>query len=134
MKDSLQLLRKLLLIGNGLVFLGFAVSTTLDIEFTAAFYAFTLNGVGGHNEFRAVFKGFWVGLSLTFFQSVRHYRVAVLGDMAFMMVLLQSLGRLYSFAADGIPEARFVAFFVLEFATSLVGLLIRPKQAPLSAS
>jgi hypothetical protein len=126
MNDLLQLLRKLLLIANGLVFLGFAISTTLNIDFTADFYAFTLNGIGGHNEFRAVFMGFWLGLTVIFLQSVRHYRVAVLGDMAFTLVLLQSLGRLYSFAADGIPPARFVAFFVLEFSSALVGLLIRP--------
>src|SRR5689334_18142350 len=111
MKDPLQLLRKLLLVANGLTVLFFARCTTVNIEKSAAFYAFTLVGIGGHDEFRAVFMGFWLGLTLIFFTSVKHYRVAILGDMAFMLVLLQSLGRLYSFAVDGIPPTRFVAFF-----------------------
>src|SRR4051794_29939369 len=98
MNNFLQLLRKLLLVANGLTFLYFAICTTVNIDKTAAFYALGLVGIGGHNEFRAVFMGFWLGLTILFFTSVKHYRVAVLGDMAFMLVLLQSLARVYSFA------------------------------------
>jgi hypothetical protein len=131
MKDLLQLLRKLLLIANGLVFLGFAISTTVAFDFTTAFYALTPVGIGGHNEFRAVFMGFWLGLTVLFFQAVRRYQLAIVGDLAFMLVLFQSLARLYSFAVDGIPPAKFVAFFVLEFSSAAIGLMIRPHGAPL---
>jgi hypothetical protein len=48
-----------------------------------------------------------------------------------MLVLFQSLGRLYSFAVDGIPPARFVAFLVLEFGSAVIGLMIRPHGTPL---
>jgi len=127
--NLLQLLRKLLLVANGLTFLFFAVCTTVDIDRTAAFYNLGLVGIGGHDEFRAVFMGFWLGLTILYFTSLKHYRVAVLGDMAFMLVLMQSLGRLYSFAVDGIPPFQFIAFFILEFSSSTIGLMIRPHEA-----
>jgi hypothetical protein len=122
-----QWVRKLFLLGNGLTFLGFAISTTLNITFTATLYGYTLNGIGGANEFRAVYMGFWLGLTLGFFLSLKHYRLAILGDVLFAMVLLQSLGRLYSFAVDGIPPTRFILFFALEFVTAGIGLMIRPN-------
>jgi hypothetical protein len=127
MNSFLQLVRKLLLVGDGLVFLFFAIATAVNITWSAQSYALTPVGIGGDNEFRAVFMGFWLGLTILFFQSFRHYRVAILGDMAFMLTLLQSLGRLYSFAVDGIPPKQFIAYFVMEFTTSLIGLLIRPN-------
>jgi hypothetical protein len=128
MNKLLQLLRKILLIGNGMVFLWFAILTLVNIEASANSYALMMDGVDGHNEFRAVFMGFWVGLSLLFFQSARHYRLAVLGDVAFMLILFQSLARLYSFAVDGIPSVQFILYFILELTTSVVGLLIRPHK------
>lgn len=131
MNDPLQILRKLLLATNALVFLGFAISTTLDIRYTSAFYALGLIAIGGHDEFRAVFMGFWLGLTVLFVQAIRRYNLAIVGDLAFMLVLFQGLGRLYSFAVDGIPPTRFLAFFVLEVGTSLVGLLIRPHGVPM---
>lgn len=131
MNDPLQLLRKLMLLVNALVFLGFAISTTLDIDWSSAFYALGLDGISGHDEFRAVFMGFWLGLTVLFIQAIRHYPLAIVGDLGFMLVLFQSLARLYSFAVDGIPDERFVVFFVLECGTSIVGLLIRPHGAPM---
>jgi hypothetical protein len=131
MKDLLQLVRKLLLISNGLIFMVFAISTMVDVEFTSDFYAHTPKGIGGYNEFRAVFMGFWLGLTVLFFQAVRRYRLAIVGDLAFMLVLFQSLARLYSFAVDGIPPAKFIAFFVLELSSAVIGLMIRPHGTPL---
>lgn len=32
---------------------------------------------------------------------------------------------------DGIPRALFIAFFVMEFSSSVIGLLIRPHGTPL---
>ena len=126
----LQWVRKIFLIGNGLTFLGFAISTTLNLTWTATLYGYTLNGVGGANEFRAVYMGFWLGLTLGFFRAFKHYNLAILGDTMFALVFMQSLGRLYSFAVDGIPPLQFVLFFVLEFVTAGIGLLIRPHANP----
>jgi hypothetical protein len=131
MNSFLQLLRKLLLVGSGLSFLFFAVLTTVNIDWSAKSYALAPVGIGGDSEFRAVFMGFWLGLAILFFQSVRHYRVAILGDMAFMLTLFQSLGRLYSFVVDGIPPTQFIIYFVAEFSSSVIGLLIRPHGTPL---
>jgi hypothetical protein len=130
MNSFLQLVRKLLLVGDGLTFLFFAIATAVNITWSANSYALTPVGIGGDSEFRAVFMGFWFGLTILFFQSLRRYHLAILGDMAFILVLCQSLGRLYSFAVDGIPPKQFVAYFVMEFTTSLIGLLIRPNAAP----
>jgi hypothetical protein len=122
----LQWVRKLFLLGNGLTFLGFAIATTVNLTWTATLYGYTLNGVGGANEFRAVYMGFWLGLTYGFFRALKHYNLAILGDVMFTLVFMQSLGRLYSFAVDGIPPLQFVLFFVLEFVTAGIGLLIRP--------
>jgi hypothetical protein len=124
----LHWLRKLLLVGNGLTFLGFAVSTAIDLTFTAGVYGFTLNGNGGANEFRAVYMGFWLGLTFGFLLAVKHYRLAILGDLLFAMVLMQALARAYSFAVDGMPPTRFVLFFALELVTAGIGLMIRPQR------
>ena len=126
--SALQWLRKLLLIANGLTFLVFAISTLVNATFTATVYGYTLNGVGGANEFHAVYMGFWLGLTTGFFLAVRHYRVAILGDVMLMLVLFQSLGRVYSFVVDGIPPTRFVVFFAAELLAAGVGLMIRPRD------
>lgn len=50
-----------------------------------------------------------------------------MGDIALIMVLLQSLGRLLSFVVDGKPSERFIFVFFLELVSSIFGLLMRPK-------
>ncbi len=125
----MTLVRKLLLIANGLTFLGFAISTLLSLDRTAHIYALIPDGIGGANEFHAVYLGFWLGLTIASFRAVRHYQVAILGDTVFLLTLMQSLGRAYSFMVDGIPPTRFILFFVAEFFVGVVGLLIRPRTA-----
>ena len=120
-------LRKLSLVGNGLTFLFIAGYVLFDINKAAYLYGYTLNGVDGHNEFRAVYIGFWIGLTILFFAAAKRVDLVLLGDIALLMVLLQSLGRLLSFVVDGKPSERFIFVFFLELISSVFGLLMRPK-------
>ena len=124
----LILLRKLLLIGNALTFLTIAAYALVATDKAASVYGYTLVGLDGHNEFRAVYIGFWMGLSILFFTAARRVEQPLLGDMGLMMVLLQSCGRILSFVLDGIPTLPFVIIFFLEFGSSVIGLLIRPGR------
>jgi hypothetical protein len=120
-------IRRIVLLGNGLTFLLLAIYVLFATGKAAYFYGYTLNGVDGLNEFRAVYIGFWIGLTILFFAAAWRIDLALLGDLALLMVLLQALGRLLSFAVDGMPSRRFVIFFFLEIVSSLIGLLMRPK-------
>lgn len=119
-------IRRILLLGNGLTFLLIAVYVFFVADKAAYLYGYTLNGVDGLNEFRAVYMGFWIGLTILFFAAAWKIEFALLGDLALTMVLMQSLGRLLSFIKDGRPSTRFILVFFLEIVTSLAGLLIRP--------
>lgn len=120
-------LRRFCLVGNGLTFLLIAGYVLFDINKAAYFYGYTLNGAGGHNEFRAVYIGFWIGLTILFFASAKRVDLVLMGDIALIMILLQALGRLLSFFLDGKPSERFIIVFFLELASALLGLLMRPK-------
>jgi len=120
-------IRKVILFGDGLTFFLIAIGVLFKTEKAAYLYGYTLNGVDGHNEFRAVYIGFWIGLTILFFNAVRKIDWPLLGDIALTMVLLQSLGRVLSFIMDGIPDKRFVIVFFLEFGSSVIGLLMRPQ-------
>ena len=120
------MIRKIVLIGDGLTFLFIAIGVLFWTEKAAYLYGYTLNGIDGHNEFRAVYIGFWIGLTILFFTAARKIEMPVLGDIALVMVLLQSLGRLLSFVVDGIPDKRFIFVFFLEFGSSVIGLMMRP--------
>lgn len=120
--------RRLMLFGNGLTFLLISLGVLFFTDRAAYLYGYTLNGpVDGLNEFRAVYIGFWIGLTILFWTAARKPELVLMGDLALLLVLLQSLGRLLSFMLDGIPSRRFVVVFFLELITSLIGLLARPK-------
>ena len=120
-------LRRINLVGIGLTFLFIAGYVLFNIEKAAYIYGYTLNGVDGHNEFRAVYMGFWIGLTVLFFAAAWKIEMPILGDIAALMVLLQALGRLLSFLLDGKPSERFIIVFSLELISSVFGLLMRPK-------
>lgn len=120
-------IRKVILFGDGLTFLLIAIGVLFSTEKAAYLYGYTLNGIDGHNEFRAVYIGFWIGLTILFFTALRKIDLPVLGDIALVMVLLQSLGRVLSFVMDGIPDKRYIIVFFLEFVSSVVGLMMRPQ-------
>ena len=118
--------RRIILLGNGLTFLLIAVYVLFATDKAAYLYGYTLNGVDGLNEFRAVYIGFWIGLTILFFTASWRIELSLLGDLALLMVLLQALGRLLSFVVDGKPSGRFIFLFFLEIISSLIGLLVRP--------
>ena len=120
-------IRKVILFGDGLTFLLIAIGVLFSTEKAAYLYGYTLNGIDGHNEFRAVYIGFWIGLTILFFTAVRKIDLPVLGDIALIMVLLQSLGRVLSFVMDGMPDKRYIIVFFMEFVSSVIGLLMRPQ-------
>lgn len=122
-------IRRIMLFGNGLTFLLIAAYVFFATDKAAYLYGYKLNGVDGLNEFRAVYMGFWIGLTILFFTAARRIEFALLGDLGFILVLMQSLGRLLSFIVDGRPSTRFIVVFFLEFVTSLAGLLIRPQTS-----
>lgn len=125
-----SLIRRLILIGDGLAFGVIAIGVLFFVEPLGRLYGYTLPfSVDGLNEFRAVYIGFWLGLTVLFFTAARKYELAILGDLGLLMVLLQSMGRLVSFVLDGIPKPLFIIFFVLESSTSIIALLIRPKRS-----
>ena len=119
-------IRRIILLGNGLTFLLLGAYVLFATHKAAYFYGYTLNGVDGLNEFRAVYIGFWFGLTILFFTAARRLNIALVGDLALILVLMQALGRLLSFAVDGIPSPRFIFFFFLEIVSSLIGLAMRP--------
>jgi hypothetical protein len=121
-------IRKIILLGNALTFLLLGGFVLFSTQKAAYFYGYTLNGADGFNEFRAVYIGFWFGLTILFSASAWKIDISLIGDVALIMVLLQSLGRLLSFAIDGIPGTRFVVFFFLEIISSLLGLIMRPQK------
>src|SRR5260370_31323574 len=93
-------IRRIMLIGSGLTFLLFAIYGVLATKAAAHLYGYTLNGVDGLNEYRAVYIGFWIGLTVLFFTAARKVEQPLLGDIGFLMLLLQALGRLYSFVLE----------------------------------
>lgn len=124
-----SLIRKVILLGDGLTFLLIAFAVLFVPEKAAYVYGYTLNGVDGLNEFRAVYIGFWIGLTILFFVALWKYKTAIIGDLGLLMILLQALGRCASFVLDGIPSERFVIACLLEVASSLIALLIRPQRS-----
>jgi len=123
-------IRKFILIGDGLAFGVIAIGVLFFVEPFGRLYGFTLPfSVDGLNEFRAVFIGFWLGLTVLFVTAALKYELAILGDIALLMVLLQSMGRLISFVLDGIPSWMFITFFLLESSSSIIALLIRPRSS-----
>ena len=121
------LIRRFVLFGNGLTFSLIAVYVLVFLDKAAFLYGYTLNGLDGRNEFRAVYVGFWIGLAILFFTATWRIDLPLLGDLALVMVLLQSLGRLLSFVVDGKPSERFMFVFFLEIVSSLLGLSMRPQ-------
>src|SRR6266516_5361833 len=124
----MSFIRKLILIGDGLTFLLIAIGVLFYVQPAAHLYGYTLNGVDGLNEFRAIYMGFWIGLAILFFTAAWKFEMSILGDMALILVLSQSLARVLSFIIDGKPNWQLVAVFFLEMGTSLLGLMIRPGR------
>src|SRR5437660_5750820 len=75
-------IRRIILLGNGLTFLLLGAYVLFATHKAAYFYGYTLNGVDGLNEFRAVYIGFWFGLTILFFTAARRPNIAMVVDLA----------------------------------------------------
>jgi hypothetical protein len=124
----IQLLRRILLAGSGVVFAVIAVAAVVWPHAVAARYGLKLDGEA-MNEFRAVFTGFWLGLAAMLFTAARRPELVILGDLCGLALLLQAMGRLLSVVLDGAPRADFVAAMIGEALTGAIVLAIRPRRA-----
>ena len=119
------LVRRLALAGAGLTFGSIAVGALVAPQLVARAYAITPNGVDGMNQLRAIFVGFWLALAFALLTAARRPDATLLGDICGLMILLQALARLLSFALDGIPSAMFVAATLAELANA--ALILAPR-------
>ena len=98
---------------------GLAPESTLPM-----LYSIEVSSVGVAHVFRAV-MGLYLGMALLWILGATRprFEFAALSAMAVFMTGL-GLGRLLSFATDGIPEPLFVVYFFLEvgFATAAITL------------
>ncbi|HEX5724304.1 MAG TPA: DUF4345 domain-containing protein [Longimicrobiaceae bacterium] len=119
-------LRSFLLVLTGCIFLGIALAGLVAPEAVADWYALTLQGTDGLNEYRAVFIGFWTGLFLMMAYAAQHPENVPLGNFAAILVLCQSLGRCLSVLLDGLPSFQFIFWGIGEMTLSLLILALAP--------
>jgi hypothetical protein len=119
MNPMLRTFRRIALTMSGLTFAVIGVLAFAMPQTVARIYGFTLDGIDGLSEFRAIYTGFWLSLGFTMITAARREDVPLLGDICGVMLLAQALGRLASFAVDGRPGLPFIAAFVAELASAL---------------
>lgn len=95
----------------------------------AAGLGYTLDNVDALNEFRAIYVGLWLATAALLIIALRRIDEPLLGDVAAMLVLGQTGGRLLSLLLDGTPSMRIWPFFILEAIGGLVLLIVRPSKA-----
>lgn len=121
--------RRALLAATALVFLGVAVGSLLVPHEMAAGLGYRLDNVDALNEFRAVYVGMWLAMAALLVLALRRVEEPLLGDVAALLILGQTLGRLISLVLDGAPSARIWPMFVLEAAGAAALLFVRPSKA-----
>jgi uncharacterized protein DUF4345 len=115
---------------TALVFTGVAVGSAVFPHRMAAGLGYTLDNVDALNEFRAIYVGLWLATAGLLLIALRRIDEPLLGDLAAMLVLGQTGGRLLSLLLDGTPSARIWPMFILEAIGGLVLLIVRPSEAP----
>jgi hypothetical protein len=114
---------------TALVFTGIAVCSLLMPHRMAAGLGYTLDSVDALNEFRAVYVGLWLATAGLLVIALRRITEPLLGDLAALLILGQTGGRLLSLALDGMPSAKIWPLLVLEAIGGLVLLVVRPSEA-----
>ena len=122
--------RRGLLIAAALVFVVIAIASLLIPHQMAEGLGYRLDNVDALNEYRAVYVGVWMATAIIFLVAARHIEQSLLGDLAAILILGQTAGRVLSCLLDGFPSARVWPMFILELVGGVAILLIRP-QAPL---
>jgi hypothetical protein len=122
------MLRRLALAGSGLTFLLIGLASIFAPRAVAAQYAYTVSSADSFNEFHAVFTGFWLGLAVLMLDAARRPERRRLGNLAGIMIGLQSLARLFSLAVHGTPSTSFVAAMLGELLTA--ALILQGSALP----
>jgi ABC-type thiamin/hydroxymethylpyrimidine transport system permease subunit len=112
---------------TALVFTGVALGSALVPHTMAAGLGYTLDNVDALNEFRAIYVGLWLATAALLIIALRRIDEPLLGDVAAMLVLGQTGGRLLSLLLDGTPSMRIWPVFILEAIGGLVLLIVRPS-------
>ena len=103
-----------------------AATNLWDTQGGAALAGFELTSAGGLSEYRAVYVGMFSALAVASFVAARRPELVVLGDLVALTLAGAGLGRLLSFAIDGVPAIDKVAHLGLESLGVLI-LLARPR-------
>jgi Domain of unknown function (DUF4345) len=127
-------LRRLGLLGSGLIFGSIALLSLAVPERVAAQYAYSVGTPDSFNEFHAVFTGFWLGLCLLMLTAARRWEDRRLGDLAGAAIGFQALARLLSIGLHGAPSASFTSAMLGELVTALVILQGGPIAARLGGA
>jgi len=123
---SAERVRRGILLLTAVVFTAIAIGSLLIPHQMAAQLGYTLDNVDALNEFRAVYVGVWLATAVLLVVAARRIEEALLGDLAALLILGQTFGRLLSMAIDGLPTARMWPPFVVELIGGVVILLVRP--------
>lgn len=104
-----------------------AISTTWDTQGTGAAFGFHLDNVDARTEYRSIYVGFFSVLSILSFVALRRIREPLLGNVVGFFLLGDALGRVVSFAIDGMPGPFILANFTFEATASMLVLLNVPR-------
>jgi len=123
-------LRQAILTLASLAFAGIAVGSLLAPHKMADGLGYTLGSVDALSEFRAIYVGLWLSIAAVLLIAGRHVEQGLLGDLAALLILGQTLGRLLSLVLDGPPTSRIWPMFALETLGGIALLLVRPGALP----
>jgi len=118
-------LRRLALAASGLTFGAIALAAVVAPLAVARLYGLGAWGPDGLSEIRAVFTGFWLSLAFAMITAARRPEETLLGDFCGVMILMQALGRVTSFALDGRPSTPFIGAMVGELVVAALILVPR---------
>lgn len=121
----MNVLRRAALLLSGGTFAVIAVIGLFAPHAVAKAYGLALVGVEGLAEFRAVFLGFWLSLTVLMVTAARRDDVPLLGDLCGLMLLLQASARILSLVVDGVPNLTFLGAAAGELGSALAILAPR---------
>lgn len=124
---SAERVRRTVLVLAAVVFTAIAAGSLVAPHPMAAQLGYTLDNVDALSEFRAVYVGVWLATAVLLAVGARRIEDVLLGDLAALLILGQTFGRLLGVAIDGLPSARMLPPFVVEAIGGLAILLARPR-------
>ena len=120
-----DLIRQLLLIAIGLVFVAFALWATFSPKSLANMLGYTLSVPNGQSEFHAIYVGVFLAQAALCALAAIRVSDPILGDLVAFFLLAQPLGRLIALPRFGAPQGMLRWLFALELTGGGALLLIR---------